>query len=102
MGKKKQYLFGRHFVRLRGRGTEARLRVWKARTRPEIRSEISISLNQGSFRSESKRQNGHVVQTSMVGRDGVAAQALEGKVSLNRIVVQMPGVAVRDRLRSIT
>ena len=44
--------------------------------------------------------DGHVVQTSMIGRDGVvgSAQALGGKVSLNRIVVQTPAVAsVIDR-----
>ncbi len=44
--------------------------------------------------------DGHVVQTSMVGRDGVigSAQALDDKVSLNKIIVQMPGLAsVIDR-----
>jgi CRP-like cAMP-binding protein len=44
--------------------------------------------------------DGHVVQTSMVGRDGVigAAQALDDKVSLNKIIVQTPGTAsVIDR-----
>lgn len=44
--------------------------------------------------------DGHVVQTSMVGRDGVvgSAQAVDSKVSLNRIVVQIPAVAsVIDR-----
>ena len=49
-----------------------------------------------SFRVETG--SGHFVQTSMIGRDGVAAQALDGKVSLNRIVVQTPVVAsVIDR-----
>lgn len=48
--------------------------------------------------------DGDVVQTSMVGRDGVigAAQALDGKVSINRIIVQQPGSASvidRDALR---
>lgn len=48
--------------------------------------------------------DGHVVQTSMVGCDGVigAAQALDDKVSLNKIVVQIPVVASvidRDPLR---
>ena len=45
-------------------------------------------------------EDGHLVQTSMVGCDGVvgAAQALNGKTSLNRIVVQIPAVAsVIDR-----
>ena len=45
--------------------------------------------------------DGHLVQTSMVGCDGVvgAAQALDGKVSLNQIVVQIPAVAsVIDRV----
>jgi CRP-like cAMP-binding protein len=39
--------------------------------------------------------DGHVVQTGMVGRDGVigAPQALDGRVSINRIVVQIPGTA---------
>ena len=47
-------------------------------------------------------EDGHVVQTSMVGRDGVVGSApgLDGKVSLNRIVVQVPGLAsVIDRAR---
>jgi len=48
--------------------------------------------------------DGHVVQTSMVGRDGVigAAQALDDKVSINKIIVQLPGTASmidRDPLR---
>ncbi|HYI94016.1 MAG TPA: Crp/Fnr family transcriptional regulator [Bryobacteraceae bacterium] len=45
-------------------------------------------------------EDGHVVQTSMVGRGGVvgASQALGNKVSLNRIVVQIPAIAsVTDR-----
>jgi CRP-like cAMP-binding protein len=39
--------------------------------------------------------NGSVVQTVMVGRDGVvgAAQALDGKKSINKIIVQVPGTA---------
>jgi CRP-like cAMP-binding protein len=38
---------------------------------------------------------GDIVQTGMVGSDGVvgAAQALDDKVSLNKIVVQVPGTA---------
>jgi CRP-like cAMP-binding protein len=48
--------------------------------------------------------NGDVVQTGMVGRDGIigAAQALDDKVSINKIVVQLPGTASmidRDPLR---
>jgi CRP-like cAMP-binding protein len=48
--------------------------------------------------------DGDIVQTGMVGRDGAvgAAQALDDKVSINRIVVQLPGTASvinRDRLR---
>jgi CRP-like cAMP-binding protein len=52
---------------------------------------------------------GDVVQTGMVGRDGVvgAAQALDDKVSINKIVVQSPGTAsvidrdpLRDAIRS--
>jgi CRP-like cAMP-binding protein len=50
--------------------------------------------------------DGSVVQTGMVGRDGVigAAQALDDRKSINRIIVQVPGSAsVIDRapLRSI-
>src|SRR3954462_15353143 len=43
---------------------------------------------------------GDMVQTGMVGRDGVigAAQALDDKVSVNKIIVQLPGTAsVIDR-----
>ena len=48
--------------------------------------------------------DGHLVQTSMVGRDGVigAAQALDGGVSLNQIVAQVSATASvidRDALR---
>src|SRR5207302_1448945 len=37
--------------------------------------------------------DGHLIQTGMVGRAGVAgaSQALDGRVSLNKIVVQVPG-----------
>jgi len=47
---------------------------------------------------------GDMVQTGMVGRDGVigAAQALDDKVSVNKIIVQLPGTASvidRDHLR---
>jgi CRP-like cAMP-binding protein len=44
--------------------------------------------------------DGDIVQTGMVGRDGVvgAPQALDDKVSLNKIIVQLPGIAsVIDR-----
>src|SRR5689334_7435477 len=39
--------------------------------------------------------DGSVVQTSMVGRDGVigAMQAIDDKKSINKIVVQVPGIA---------
>jgi CRP-like cAMP-binding protein len=39
--------------------------------------------------------DGSVVQTAMVGRDGVigAAQALDGRKSMNKIIVQVPGTA---------
>jgi CRP-like cAMP-binding protein len=43
---------------------------------------------------------GDMVQTGMVGRDGVvgAAQAIDDKVSINKIIVQLPGTAsVIDR-----
>ena len=51
-------------------------------------------------------QNGMAIETGMVGRDGEfgAAHALDGKVSLNRVVVQVPGLASSidsDRLRRI-
>jgi CRP-like cAMP-binding protein len=38
---------------------------------------------------------GEAVQTGMIGRDGVigAAQALDDRISLNKIVVQTPGIA---------
>jgi CRP-like cAMP-binding protein len=50
-------------------------------------------------------ENGEFVQTAMVGRDGVvgAAQALEDKLSINKIVVQLPSTASvidRDALRA--
>lgn len=50
--------------------------------------------------------DGSLIQTSMVGRDGVigAAQALDDKKSINKIVVQVPGTASsidRDRLRHL-
>ncbi len=40
-------------------------------------------------------KDGHLVQTAVVGRDGAAGalQAIEGKVSPNKIVVQVPGRA---------
>jgi CRP-like cAMP-binding protein len=48
--------------------------------------------------------DGDIVQTGMVGRDGAVgvAQALDDKVSINRIIVQLPGTASvinRDALR---
>ena len=44
--------------------------------------------------------DGHVIQTGMIGRDGVigAPQAIDGKVSVNKIIVHAPGAAsVIDR-----
>lgn len=40
-------------------------------------------------------QDGHLVQTGVVGRDGVvgAVQALDGKISSSRIIVRVPGRA---------
>jgi CRP-like cAMP-binding protein len=40
-------------------------------------------------------KDGHLVQTGVIGRGGVvgALQALDGKVSPNRVVVQAPGRA---------
>jgi CRP-like cAMP-binding protein len=40
-------------------------------------------------------RDGHLIQTGLVGRDGAvgALQALNGKVSANRITVQLPGRA---------
>ena len=51
-------------------------------------------------------QNGMAIETGMVGRDGEfgAANALDGKVSLNRVIVQVPGLASAinsDRLHTI-
>jgi CRP-like cAMP-binding protein len=51
-------------------------------------------------------KEGKMIETGMVGRDGVVGviQALDDKVSLNKIVVQAPGVAYlidADNLRSI-
>ena len=51
-------------------------------------------------------RDGSLVQTSMVGCDGVigAAQAIDGKKSINKIIVQVPGsahVLDRDPLRDI-
>jgi CRP-like cAMP-binding protein len=48
--------------------------------------------------------DGHMVQTSMVGRDGAigAPQAIDGKTSINKIIIQLPGTASmidRDPLR---
>jgi CRP-like cAMP-binding protein len=73
-----------------------------ARPGEEIRTIYFPHSGIVSFMVESK--DGHVVQTSMVGRDGVigAAQALDDKVSLNKIIVQMAGTASaidRDPLR---
>ncbi len=50
--------------------------------------------------------SGQMIETAMVGRDGVmnASAALNGKVSLNKAVVQHPGVAsmiVVDRLSAV-
>jgi hypothetical protein len=38
---------------------------------------------------------GEAIETAMVGRDGVfgASQALDGKLSLNHVVIQVPGIA---------
>jgi hypothetical protein len=48
--------------------------------------------------------DGQLLQTGMVGQDGVigAAQASDDKISINRIIVQIPGTASmidRDPLR---
>jgi CRP-like cAMP-binding protein len=50
--------------------------------------------------------DGDAIETGMVGRDGEfgAAQALDDKVSLNKVVVQVPGMASvlsADRLKSL-
>jgi CRP-like cAMP-binding protein len=49
-------------------------------------------------------KGGHAIETGMIGNDGVfgAAQALDDKVSLNRVTMQVPGFASAmeaDRLR---
>src|SRR5215204_2391358 len=40
-------------------------------------------------------ESGWAIETGMIGRDGVfgAAQALDGKLSLNKVLVQVPGQA---------
>ena len=50
--------------------------------------------------------DGEAIETGMVGRDGVfgAAQALDDKVSLNKVVIQVPGEASiigADRLKAL-
>lgn len=52
-------------------------------------------------------KGGDAIETGMIGRDGVfgAAAALEDRVVLNRVVVQVPGtvsVMAADRLRVLT
>jgi CRP-like cAMP-binding protein len=52
-------------------------------------------------------QDGDLVETAMVGRDGVvnAASALDGKISLHKAIVQIPGFATvipSDALRRIS
>src|SRR5215212_797321 len=39
--------------------------------------------------------NGGAIETAMIGRDGAfgAGQALDGKISLNRVIIQVPGTA---------
>lgn len=49
---------------------------------------------------------GEVLETAMVGRDGVlgVCSALDGKVSLNKAIVQSPGMATivdADRVRDV-
>jgi CRP-like cAMP-binding protein len=51
-------------------------------------------------------KNGQAIETGMIGRDGEfgAAQALDDKVALNKIVIQVPGsasVLEADRLREL-
>ncbi len=59
-------------------------------------SERSTFLISGIVSFMVELSDGPVVQTGMVGRDGVigAAQALDAKKSVNRIVVQVPGSAL--------
>jgi CRP-like cAMP-binding protein len=49
----------------------------------------------GIISSVVEMKNGRAIETGLVGRDGAfgATQALDDKVSLNKIVVQVPGVA---------
>jgi CRP-like cAMP-binding protein len=51
-------------------------------------------------------KDGEAIETAMVGRDGVfgAAQALDDKVCLNKVAIQVPGTASiidADRLKSL-
>ncbi len=89
---------------LSGHFRTVELRVGDTLARPgdEIRTIYFPHSGIVSFMVEAK--DGRVVQTSMVGRDGVigSAQALDDKVSLNKIIVQMTGTASaidRDPLR---
>jgi CRP-like cAMP-binding protein len=61
----------------------------------------------GIISSVVEMKDGSAIETGMVGRDGVfgATQALDDKVSLNKVVVQVPGVASvmdADRLCAMT
>jgi CRP-like cAMP-binding protein len=52
-------------------------------------------------------KGGHAIETGMIGNDGAfgAAQALDDKVSLNKVMIQVPGFASAmdaDRLRDAT
>jgi CRP-like cAMP-binding protein len=51
--------------------------------------------------------DGHMIETGMVGRDGVmgAIQVLDGKISPNKVLIQAPGVASvidAEKMRSVT
>lgn len=61
----------------------------------------------GIISSVVELQDGWTIETGMIGRDGVfgAAQALDNKVSLNKVMVQVPGrasVVDAEHLRAVT
>jgi CRP-like cAMP-binding protein len=81
----------------------------------DLRSELRVvQLKQGTVIAESRShvshvyfphsgilscvvelENGSAIESGMIGKDGVfgAAQALDGKLSLHKVVVQVPGMA---------
>lgn len=70
------------------------------------RVEIALFPHAGIISFVVELKNGFAIETGMVGRDGVfgGSQALDDKLSVNKIVVQMPGSATSigsDKLREL-